>query len=96
MNGDGRNVDHRGMALVGFVVSRGDALELPECGQEMLDQMALFFEFPGRFERCLASRVSRDNDPCAALVLFLDDPMGVESFVGMSEGQRPALERLWI
>jgi len=82
MNDDSGRVYHSRETGVGFVGAHGDALELLEFGEEVLDEMSPFIDFQVDIERRLASRHLRDNDLGAALVQFFDDPIGVESLVG--------------
>ena len=55
-------------ALIGFVGSHGDAFELFEFAEEVLDQMAPFVHLLVDGEGLSAARMLRDDDLGAALV----------------------------
>lgn len=63
------------MAGIGFTGAHGDAPELLEFGEKTLDQLALFVDIEGS----LSSRVLRDDDLCAALVVHLHEPPIVDT-----------------
>ena len=75
-------MDDGGEALVGFVGAHGNALELFEFAEEVLDQMAPFvlLGVDGKGNR--ASRMLRDDDLGAALVQIGDDVVAIEGLVG--------------
>src|SRR6266700_6870127 len=75
-------MDHGLEALVGFVGAQGDALELLEHAEEVLDQMTPFVHLGVDLERGGAARMLRDHDLGAALVEVGDDVVAVEGLVG--------------
>ena len=60
-------MDHSFEALIGLVGAHGDALELLELAEEVLDQMAPFVHLGVDLQRDGAARVLRDHDLGAAL-----------------------------
>jgi len=69
-------------ALVGFVGAHGDAFELLEFAEEVLDQMTPFVHFRVERQGLGAAWMLRDDDLGAALVELSDDVVAVEGFVG--------------
>ena len=64
----GGEVDHGGEALIGFVGAHGDAFELLELAEEVLDQVAPFVHLSINDERRNAARMLGDDDLGAACV----------------------------
>ena len=81
MDNGGAEMDHGGEACVGFVAAQGDALELFQLAEEVLDQMAPFVDLLVDGERCLAPWHLRDDDLGAALIQLVDDPVRIEGLV---------------
>src|SRR5882757_5893454 len=75
-------MDDCGEALIGFVGAHGDALELLELAEEVLDQVPPLVEFSVERQRHRAPRMLRDDDLGAALVQLGDDGIAVEGLVG--------------
>ena len=69
-------------ALVGFVGSHGNTLELLELAEEVLDGMAPFVHFGIERQRLGAARMLGDDDLCAALVEVSNDGVAIEGLVG--------------
>jgi len=69
-------------ALVGFVGSHGNTLELLELAEEVLDEMAPFVHFGIERQRLGAARMLGDDDLCAALVEVSNDGVAIEGLVG--------------
>ena len=75
-------MDDGGEALIGFVGAHGDAFELLELAEEVLDQMTPFVHF-GVDRQVLGSAwMLRDDDLGSPFVEIGDDGVAVESFVG--------------
>lgn len=68
--------------MVGFVAAHGDALELFEFAEEVLDEVAPLVDLEIDSKRLASSRVLGDDDFRPALVEVGDDPVGVEGLVG--------------
>lgn len=68
--------------MICFIASHGDALELFEFAEEVLDQVPPLVEFGIDIERFDALRSLRDADCCTTRVHVLYDPVAVEGFVG--------------
>ena len=75
-------MDHGCEALIGLVGAHGDAFELLELAEEVLDQMAPFVHLVVDLERRGAARMLGDHDLGAALVEIGDDVVAVERLVG--------------
>ena len=86
-------MDHGLEALIGFVGTHGDTLELLELAEEVLDQMTPFVHLGIDLERGGAARMQRDHDLSAALVEVGDDVVAVESLVGDQRAERDALDQ---
>ncbi len=82
-------------AVVGFVGSQGDALELSEFAEEVLDQMTLFVDLGIDWQGLGAALMLRDDDLCPALVEFGDDGIAVEGLVGDQCAEIDAVDRRW-
>ncbi len=86
-------IDHGCEALVGFVGSHGDALELFELAEEVLDEVTPLVEVEVERQGFCASWVLGDDDPGAALVEFGDDGIAVEGLVGDQAAEIGFLEQ---
>ena len=75
-------MDHSAEACVGFIAAHGDALELLEFAEEILDQMPPFVNLFVDDEWRLALRPLRDDDFGAAFIQVFDDPVRIERLVG--------------
>src|SRR6202790_1994611 len=80
-------------ALVGFVGAHGDALELLELAEEVLDQMTPFVHLGVDLERGGAARMLRDHNLGAALVEGGDDVVAVEGLVSDQGTELDALDQ---
>lgn len=67
--------------MVCFAGSHGDAFELFEFTEEVLDQMPPFVYLGVNSELLGAARVLRDDDLRPARVEILDDPVRVEGLI---------------
>lgn len=86
-------MDDGGKALVGFVASHGDALELFELAEEVFDQMAPFVHFCIERQRLGATWMLRDDDLGAALIEVCNDDIAVEGLVGDQRVKREAIDQ---
>ena len=86
-------MDHGGEALIGFVGAQGDAFELLELAEEVLDQMAPFVHLLVDGERLCAARMLGDDDLGAARVEVGDDGVAVERLVGDQRVEGQSLDR---
>src|SRR5216683_21757 len=86
-------MDHGLEALVGFVGAQGDALELLELAEEVLDQMTPFVHVGVDLERGGAARMLRDHNLGAALVEVGDDVVAVEGLVSDQGTELDALDQ---
>jgi hypothetical protein len=75
-------MDHGGEALVGFVASHGNALELFEFAEEILDEVSPLVDFGVDLQGLQALRHLGDDDLCASFVQLGNDPVAVEGLVG--------------
>src|SRR5246500_5601546 len=75
-------MDHRGEALIGLVGAHGDAFELLEPAEEVLDEMPPFVHLLIDGERLCAARMLGDDDLGAARVEIGDNGVAVERLVG--------------
>jgi hypothetical protein len=75
-------MDDGGEAFVGFVGAHGDAFELLELGEEVLDEMAPFVHFDVDRQLLGSTGMLRDDDLDAPLLEIVDDGVAVEGFVG--------------
>jgi hypothetical protein len=75
-------VDHGCEALIGLVGAQGDAFELLQLAEEVLDEMPPFVHFLVDGEGPNAARVLGDDDLGAARVEVGDDGIAVERGVG--------------
>ena len=85
-------VDHGFVTLVGFVRSHGDALELFDLAKEVLDEVTPFIHFLVDLQWCASLRSLRNNDFRAALIHFLNDPVGIISFIRDQGAERNAVD----
>jgi hypothetical protein len=74
-------LDHGGEALIGFAGAHGDAFELFEFAEEVFNEVSPFVHLQIDFDRFGPLRHLRDHDFHAALVEFVDDPVGIISLV---------------
>jgi hypothetical protein len=86
-------MDDSGEAGVGFVVARGNAAELLDLAEEVLDQMAplVHLEVAGNVGGPVG--FGRDHGPGAPLVHVRADRIGIESFVGEQGGESEMLQK---
>ena len=75
-------IDHCLKRCVGLVRSHGDALELFEFAEEVLDQVATFVDVGINDQGFAAPWVLRNADQRPACVHLFDDPIAVEGLVG--------------
>jgi hypothetical protein len=75
-------IDHGREAAVGFVGAYGDALELFEFAEEVLDEMAPFVHLEIDIEGFASPWMLGDDGFRAAHIEVLDDAVGVEGLVG--------------
>lgn len=69
-------------ALVGFVGAHGDAFELFEFAEEILDQMTPFVHLGIERHRLCSARMLGNDDLGATLVHIGDEGVAVEGLVG--------------
>ena len=93
MDYGGDGVDHGGETLVGFVAAQGDAFELFDLAEEVLDQMAPFVDFRVDVERAFASGTLGDDDFGAAFVQVCDNPIRIKCFVGNEAAELDILDQ---
>ncbi len=74
-------MDHWLEALVCFAGAQGDAFELLELAEEILDQMTPFVGFVVDFQLQCPGRVLGNDDPGASFVEFCDQSVAVECLV---------------
>lgn len=79
--------------MVGFTSSHGDALELFEFHEEILDEVAALVDFRVDDQGHKALWPLRDADQRAACVHLRDDPIAVESLVGQQRVEADALDQ---
>jgi hypothetical protein len=77
---DGGQMDHGGEALIGLVRAHGDALELLEPSEEVVDEMPPFVHFLIDGERLCTARMLGDDDLGAARVKLSDNGVAIEAF----------------
>src|SRR5271169_3475788 len=75
-------MDHGCEALIGFVGAHGDAFEVLEPGEEILDEMPPFVHLLVDGQRLCTPRMLGDDDLGAARVEFGDNSVAVERLVG--------------
>jgi hypothetical protein len=88
-------MDNSVEALVGFVGSHGDALELLKLAKEDLDQMPPFVHLLVNDEMRCPARVLGDNDFGAAFVKIGHDGVAVEGLGGDQHVEGQSLEERW-
>lgn len=74
-------VDHGFATSTGFVRSHGDALAVFDLGKEVLDEAAPFICRLVDLKWCASLRSLRNNDFRAAPIHFLNDLVGIISFI---------------
>lgn len=74
-------MDHGCEALIGFAGTHGDALELLEFAEEVLDQVAPFVHLGVDLEPLGAVWMLRNDDFCPALIELLDNPVGIKGLI---------------
>jgi len=75
-------MDHGGEALIGLVGAHGDAFELLELSEEVLDQVPPFVHLLVDGDWLCAARMLGDNDLGTARVKLGDDGVAIERLVG--------------
>nr|WP_066793531.1 hypothetical protein [Sphingomonas soli] len=68
--------------MIGFVCTHGDAFELLELAEEVLDEVAPFVDLGVDLELLRAARMLGDDDLGPAAVEFGDERVAVEGLVG--------------
>ena len=86
-------MDHSSETFVGFVGAHGDAFELLEFAEEILDERAPFVHFEVDCERGYAARMLRDDDLAAPRVEVSDDGVRVERHVGNQSAEIQSLNQ---
>lgn len=81
MDDGGGEMDHGREALIGFVAAHGDALELLELAEEILDEMSPLVEVGVDLARVGAAWMLGDDDLGPAFVQFGEDGVAVEGLV---------------
>ena len=79
-------------APVGFVGAHGDAFELFEFAEEILDQMTPFVDLGIERDRLGAARMLGDDDLGATLVQIGKDAVAVEGLVGNQSAETEAVD----
>ena len=74
-------MDHGGEALIGLVAAHGDAFELLQLAEEVLDQVPPLVDIGVDLDRRQAVRTLRDDDLGASLVQLVDNPVRIERLV---------------
>ena len=74
-------MDHGGEALIGLVAAHGDAFELLQLAEEVLDQVPPLVDIGVALDRRQAVRTLRDDDLGASLVQLADNPVRIERLV---------------
>jgi hypothetical protein len=82
-------VDHGGEALTGFVAAHGNAFELFDLADEVLDQMAPFIDFRIDVERAFTPWTLGNDDFRSTFVHVRDNPIRIKSFAGDAGAQEP-------
>jgi hypothetical protein len=80
-------MDHGGETLIGLVGAHGDAFELLELAEEVLDEMPPLVHLLVDRKRLCAARMLGNHDLCAARVELGDNSVAVER-LGFSVGIR--------
>ena len=89
----GRCVDHRLERCVGFVGAQGDALELFEFAEEILDQVTTFVKLQVDGQGVRTSRVLGNADHSTTFVHLRDDPVAVEGLVGQHRAEADPVDQ---
>lgn len=88
-------MDHSREAAVGFVCAHGDAFELFELTEEILDQMTPFIHLLIDLEGLCTTRVLRDDGLGATFVDLGDYDVAVESLVGDQRTETNTVNKRW-
>ena len=75
-------MDHGGETLIGFVAAHGNAFELFDLAEEVLDQMAPFIDFRIDVERAFTPWTLGNDDFRSTFVHVRDNPIRIKSFAG--------------
>ena len=81
MNHGGGDVDHCREAAIGLVAAHGDAFELLELAEEVLDEVAPLVDLEVDLAGLGSAGMLRNHDLGAAFVEIGDDGVGIESLV---------------
>src|SRR5215204_494383 len=82
-------------ALIGFVGAHGDAFEVFELTEEVLDQMAPLVHLSVEGERLGATRMLGDDNLGAAFIEVGDQRIAVEGLVGDQRSEGDAVDERW-
>ena len=85
-------MDHGSEAGVSFVAAHGNAFELFDLAEEILDEMTPFVHFGIDGERFCASGMLRDDDHGPAFIQLKDEPVRIESLVRDERGKGNAVK----
>jgi hypothetical protein len=86
-------MDHGGETLIGFVAAHGNAFELFDLAEEVLDQMAPFIDFRVDVERAFALWTLGNNDFRSTFIHVCENPIRIKSFVGDEGAKRDVLDQ---
>ena len=86
-------MDGSAVAGIGFVVARGDASELFDFLEEVLDQVAPFVHFLVVGDGSGPAAVGRDHRQGAAFVQLRPEPIAVEGLVADQRLERDAVQQ---
>jgi hypothetical protein len=93
MDDGGGEIDVGRKALIGFVGAHGDALEVLELADEVLDQVAPLIHLLINGERLRSARVLGDHRLGPSLVERGEHPVAVEGFVPDQRVEGDALDK---
>ena len=82
-------------ALIGFVCAHGDAFELLQFAEEILDEMPPFVHLPVDDAWGRAAWMLADDDLGAARIEIGNDGVGVERRIGDQGIERHAFDQRW-
>ena len=74
-------MDHGGKALIGLVAAHGNAFEVLEFAEEVLDEVPPLVDLAVDCEGMASPWVLGDDDFCSPLIDIFDDPVGIKSLV---------------